>query len=161
LFSKVLFSVAIPPSSSVSSTSDAGAPRSTRARAETALVLLFITAIIAAGGAALYFVLTIAVHSDPAAVPSTAAGAAAARYPGAVDRATRLARSLVVKENLPDLSVAAAQHDVAHHLSGSRPRHCRDVQCVVRERRCPVGPRARRDVHDRCGRARSLTGHTF
>src|SRR3954463_6208587 len=58
-----------------------GAPRSTRARAEMALVLLFVAAIIVAGAAALYFVLTISGHSPPASRPSTAAGAPAAPPP--------------------------------------------------------------------------------
>jgi hypothetical protein len=61
-----------------------------------------------AGGAALYFVSTVSVHDDPATVPSTAAAAPAERYSGAVDEARRLARALVVGENLPGLSVAVA-----------------------------------------------------
>jgi len=84
------------------------ATRPKRVRAEAVLALLFTAAVIVAGGAALYFVFTMSVHSDPDAVPSTAAGAPAGRYSGPVDEARRLARALVVKENLPGLSVAVA-----------------------------------------------------
>jgi CubicO group peptidase (beta-lactamase class C family) len=87
---------------------DTGITRSTRLRAEPVLAILFTAAILAGGGAALYFVFTISVHSDAAAVPSNAAGVPAERYSGAVEEARRLARSLVVKENLPGLSVAVA-----------------------------------------------------
>jgi CubicO group peptidase (beta-lactamase class C family) len=79
-------------------------------RTEAALAVLFAAAIGLAGGAALYFVSTRSVHGDPAAVPSTPAAAPAERDSGAVDEARRLARSLVVDENLPGLSVAVA-HD--------------------------------------------------
>ena len=70
--------------------------------------MLFTAAILAGGGAVLYFVLTISVHSDAAAVPSKAAGVPDERYSHAVEEARRLARSLVVEENLPGLSVAVA-----------------------------------------------------
>src|SRR5437867_968763 len=81
----------------------------TRGRAEAALAVLFTAAIIVAGGAVLFFVFTISpVHTDPAAVPSTAAAAQAERYSGALEEARRLARSLLVEENLPGLSVAVA-----------------------------------------------------
>jgi serine beta-lactamase-like protein LACTB, mitochondrial len=74
------------------------------------LAVLFAAAIMLVGGAALFFVCTISpVHTDPAAVPSTAAAAQAERYSGAVEEARRLARSLLVEENLPGLSVAVAQ----------------------------------------------------
>ena len=80
--------------------------RSARARrAEEILALLFAAAVVVAGGAAIYFVSTISVHSDPAAVPSKAA-ATAERYASAVEEARRLARSLVVDQNLPGRSVA-------------------------------------------------------
>jgi serine beta-lactamase-like protein LACTB, mitochondrial len=88
--------------------SRSGQPTRSR-RAEGILAVLFAAAIIAAGGAALLFVYTISpVHSDPAAVPSMAATVSAGRYAGAVDEARRLARSLVVDENLPGFSVAVA-----------------------------------------------------
>jgi CubicO group peptidase (beta-lactamase class C family) len=70
--------------------------------------MLFTAAILVGGGAALYFVFTISVHSDAASVPSKAAGTPAERYARAVEEARQLARSLVVKENLPGLSVAVA-----------------------------------------------------
>lgn len=87
---------------------DTRATRSTRVRAEAVLAILFTAAILVGGGAALYFVLTISVHSDAAAVPSKTAGTPAERYARAVEEARQLARSLVVKENLPGLSVAVA-----------------------------------------------------
>ena len=45
--------------------------RSTRRRWEAALAVLFAVVTTVVGGGALYFVSTMAVHSDPAAVPST------------------------------------------------------------------------------------------
>ena len=80
----------------------------TRRRAEAALAVLFAAGILVVGGAALYFVFTISpVHTDSAAVPSTAS-AQEQRYSGALEEARRLARSLLVEENLPGLSVAVA-----------------------------------------------------
>ena len=79
----------------------ARAARSTRFRAEEALAVLFAAGIIIAGAAVLTFVYTISpVHTDPGAVPSMVAAAPAERYSGAVEEATRLARSLLVAENL-------------------------------------------------------------
>lgn len=72
------------------------------------LALLFVAVITLAGGGALYFVSTMAVHSDPAAVPSTP-GVHAERYSGAIDESRRLAHSLLLEENLPGLSVAVAR----------------------------------------------------
>jgi hypothetical protein len=63
-------------------------------RAEATLAILFATAIVLAGGAAIYFVATMSVHTGPEAVPSIVAAAPAARYAGAVDEARRLAREL-------------------------------------------------------------------
>lgn len=80
----------------------------TRKGVEAALALLFAAAILAAGGGVLHFFLTKDVHSTPEAVPSAVAGAPPARYAEAVEGARRLARSLVVDENLPALSVAVA-----------------------------------------------------
>ena len=100
-----------------------------------ALVLLFIGAIIVVGGAALYFVLTISVHSDPASVPSVSAVAPAARDAPAVEEARRLARALLVKENLPGLSVAVA---VDGAIAWSEGFGWADV-----EQRVPVTPRTR------------------
>jgi CubicO group peptidase (beta-lactamase class C family) len=81
---------------------------SRRWRAEAAIAILVTGVMILGTAAALYFVFTIPVHSDPAAVPSTAAGAPPERYSRPVDEARRLARSLLVEENLPGLSVAVA-----------------------------------------------------
>ena len=81
-----------------------------RSRAEATLAVLFAAAMILAGGAVAYFVSTISpVHTDPGAVPSTAAAEPAERDSGAVEEARRLARSLVVDENVPGLSVAVAK----------------------------------------------------
>jgi len=72
-----------------------------------AIAFLFAAAIIVVGGGAVFFVLTISpAFTDPAAVPSTAAATQPGRYSGAVDESRRLARALVVEENLPGLSVA-------------------------------------------------------
>ena len=81
----------------------------TRRGAEMAIAFLFAAAIIVVGGGAVFFVLTISpAFTDPAAVPSTAAATQPGRYSGAVDESRRLARALVVEENLPGLSVAVA-----------------------------------------------------
>ena len=80
----------------------------TRRRTEAAFAVLFAAAIMVVGAAAVYFVSTTAVHPDPAAVPSEAANTAAERYSGAVEESRRLARSRLVEENLPGLSVAVA-----------------------------------------------------
>jgi len=85
--------------------------RSTRRRAEAAVAFLFAGGITLAGVGVLVFFFTISpVHTDPGAVPSTAAAAPDERYSDAVEEARRLARALVVEENLPGLSVAVA-HD--------------------------------------------------
>jgi serine beta-lactamase-like protein LACTB, mitochondrial len=74
------------------------------------LALVFAVATVVVGGAALYFVATInPVHTDPAAVPSMAAAAPAERYLPPVGEARRLARELLVEENLPGLSVAVSR----------------------------------------------------
>jgi CubicO group peptidase (beta-lactamase class C family) len=83
-----------------------GGSRSTR-RGEEVLAILFGVAVLVAGGAGVYFVSTMSVHTEPAAVPSSP-GTVAERYSGAIDEARRLARTLVVEDNLPGLSVAAA-----------------------------------------------------
>lgn len=82
-----------------------------RSHAEGTLAVLFAAAMLVAGGAALYFVFTMSVHTDPGSVPSTAAPVPAGRHAAAVEEARRLARSLVVDENLPGLSVAVARDD--------------------------------------------------
>src|SRR5262245_25242539 len=79
-----------------------------RRHVELAVALGFAVAIVISG-AVLYFFHTInPVHTDPAAVPSTVAAAPAERYSAAVEEARSLARTLMVKENLPGLSVAVA-----------------------------------------------------
>jgi serine beta-lactamase-like protein LACTB, mitochondrial len=81
----------------------------TRWRAEAMLALLCAAIITFAGGGALYFASTMAVHSDPAAVPSTR-GVHAERYAGAIEESRRLAHALLLEENLPGLSVAVARN---------------------------------------------------
>lgn len=77
-------------------------------RAEATVAILLAVAIVVAGGAAIYFVATMSVHGDGAAVPSRAAALPVGRDSGAVEASRRLARALVVDENLPALSVAVA-----------------------------------------------------
>lgn len=81
---------------------------SSRWRVETALAGLFAVIVTVVGGAAVYFVSTIPVHTDPAAVPSTP-GVHAARYAGAIEQSRRLAHALLLEDNLPGLSVAVAK----------------------------------------------------
>jgi len=82
--------------------------RSTHWRAEAALALLFAVVLLVVGGRALWFASTRPVHEDAAVVPSTAAAAYSERYAGPVEESRRLARALVVGDNLPGLSVAVA-----------------------------------------------------
>jgi CubicO group peptidase (beta-lactamase class C family) len=63
----------------------------------------------AIAGRTFWFVSTMSVHPDPAAVPS-AAGASAAAYATAVDASRRVARETLLRENLPGLSVAVGSH---------------------------------------------------
>jgi CubicO group peptidase (beta-lactamase class C family) len=70
--------------------------------------VLLATAGTIAGAGALYFVSTMAVHSDPAAVSSTP-GVHVPRYADAIGEARRRALTLVVQDNLPGLSVAVAR----------------------------------------------------
>lgn len=105
----------------------------TRRGAETALAILFAVAILVIGGGALAFFLTISpAFTDPAAVPSTAAAMQSGRFSGAVDESRRLARSLIVNENLPGLSVAVA---VDGEIAWAEGFGWADV-----ERRAPVTP---------------------
>ena len=84
--------------------------RSHRWRVEAAVVVFFAIVIVVVGGAKLYFVSPMKpVHPDPAALPSMAADAVAGPHAGAVEEARRLARALLVAENLPSLSVAVAR----------------------------------------------------
>ena len=79
----------------------------TRWRAEALLAVLFGIVITVGGGGALWFFSAVPIHPDPAAVPSTA-GAHVERYSHAIEEGRRLARALVLNENLPGLSVAVA-----------------------------------------------------
>lgn len=79
-----------------------------RWRVEAALALCLAFVVTVAGGGALYFVATMAVHSDPATVPSTP-GVSDPRYAAAIDTSRRLAHALLLTENLPGLSVAVAR----------------------------------------------------
>src|SRR5678816_2381274 len=106
----------------------------TRRGAEMAIAFLFAGAIIVVGGGAVFFVLTISpAFTDPATVPSTAAATQPGQYSGAVDESRRLARALVVEENLPGLSLAVA---VDGELVWAEGFGWADV-----ERRAPVTPR--------------------
>jgi len=77
-------------------------------RSETVLALLSAIIIAVAGGGVVYFASTMAVHTDPSAVPSTP-GVHAERYSGAIEESRRLAHALLLKENLPGLSLAVAR----------------------------------------------------
>ena len=79
----------------------------TRWRAEALLAVLFGIVITIVAGVALWVFSAKPIHTDAAAVPSTV-GAHVERYSNAIDEGRRLARALVVKENLPGLSVAVA-----------------------------------------------------
>jgi CubicO group peptidase (beta-lactamase class C family) len=73
-------------------------------------VLAVLAAVIVtiAGGGVFYFVSTMAVHPDAAAVPSTP-GVHADRYSRAIEESRRLAHGLLLQDNLPGLSVAVAR----------------------------------------------------
>jgi serine beta-lactamase-like protein LACTB, mitochondrial len=85
--------------------------KSARRRAEAVLAVLVAGAavVLVVGAGVLYFGSIVdPVHTNPAAIPSAAADVDAGRYVAAVDEARRLARALLVEENLPGLSVAVA-----------------------------------------------------
>jgi CubicO group peptidase (beta-lactamase class C family) len=80
----------------------------TRWRAEAALALFF-AVVMVAGTGVLYFACTPdTVHTDSAAIRSAAADVDAGPHTGAVEEARRLARALLVEQNVPGLSVAVA-----------------------------------------------------
>jgi serine beta-lactamase-like protein LACTB, mitochondrial len=84
---------------------------SARRRGEAVLAALVAGAavVLVLGAAVLYFGSTVLpVHTTPEAIPSAAAGVDAGRYAAAVDEARRLARALLVAENLPGLSIAVS-----------------------------------------------------
>jgi serine beta-lactamase-like protein LACTB len=65
--------------------------------------------VLVVGAAVLYVGSTVhPVHPNPAAIPAAAADVGPGRYGAAVDEARRLARALLVEENLPGLSMAVA-----------------------------------------------------
>jgi hypothetical protein len=100
------------------------------------IAFLFAAAIIVVGGGALFFFLTISPgYSDPSAVPSTVAAQPPGRYSSAIDESKRLARALVVEENLPGLSVAVAVNGETVWAEGFGYANV--------ERRTPVTPRTR------------------
>ena len=85
--------------------------KSARRRGEAVLAALVAGAavVLVVGAGVLYVGSTVnPVHTNPAAIPSAAADVDAGRYVAAVDEARRLARALLVEENLPGLSVAVA-----------------------------------------------------
>jgi CubicO group peptidase (beta-lactamase class C family) len=84
---------------------------SSRRRTEAVLAVLVAGAamVLVVGAGVLYFGSTVdPVHTDPAEIPSAASDVGAGRHVTAVDEARRLARALLMKENLPGLSVAVA-----------------------------------------------------
>ena len=81
----------------------------TRWGVQAVLALLVGVIITLAGGAVFYFVSTMAVHPDPAAVPSTP-GVHTERYAAAIAESRRLARALLLQDNLPGLSVAVSRN---------------------------------------------------
>ena len=85
--------------------------RRTLGRTEIALAILFAVAIIAAGGIALFIVVSAPkpIYDDPAAIPSAAA-ASAHGYSNVVDEARRQTRELLTEDtSLHGLSVAVAK----------------------------------------------------
>ena len=83
----------------------------TRRGVEATLAILSAAVILVVGGIAVAVFVTISpVHSDAAAVPSTAAPIQPGPFVSAVDESRRLARALVVNENLAGLSVAVAHN---------------------------------------------------
>jgi CubicO group peptidase (beta-lactamase class C family) len=111
--------------------------RRTLGRTETALALLFAVAIIAAGSVALYIASTQSepLYTDPAAVPSAAAGASAGQHAKAVADAQRVTRAAIVEWNFPGLSVAVAKDGATVWAEG--------FGFADSERREPVTPRTR------------------
>jgi len=81
----------------------------TRWGVQAVLALLVGVIITLAGGAVFYFVSTMAVDPDPAAVPSTP-GVHTERYAAAIAESRRLARALLLQDNLPGLSVAVSRN---------------------------------------------------
>ena len=106
----------------------------TRSRAAAFVVVLGALVTVIAGGVAYWFLSAVPVHSNAAAVPS-AAGTQVDRYAAGIAEGRRLARELVVAENLPGLSIAVASDGA---IVWSEGFGWADV-----ERREPVTPRTR------------------
>jgi CubicO group peptidase (beta-lactamase class C family) len=84
---------------------------SRRWRLEAALAGVCALALLA-GAVVLYFALTASpMHTDPVAIPSRAVEVNAGPHASAVDESRRQARALLVKDDLPGLSVAVAIDD--------------------------------------------------
>jgi serine beta-lactamase-like protein LACTB, mitochondrial len=84
---------------------------STRRRTEVALALFAaagVVVVLVVAGGAVWFRLPTPVHEEATAVPSAVAAAPTDRYARPVEESRRLARALVVADNLPGLSVAVA-----------------------------------------------------
>ena len=88
-----------------------------RWRAETLLAIVFGIVITVVGGVALWVFSAKPIHHDAAAVPSIM-GVQVERYSNAIDEGRRLARALIVKENLPGLSVAVAAEGAVVWVEG-------------------------------------------
>ena len=102
---------------------------------EIAVALILTVAIVILGGVGYFFLTINPVHTDPAVVPSTVAAAPAERYAGAVEKARSLVRALLVRENLPGISVAVAIDGEIVWAEGFGFANV--------ERRVPVTPRTR------------------
>jgi len=82
--------------------------KATRWRVEAAFAVLVAAVMLIVGAGILRRMSARPIHEDPAAVPSTPAAARSDKYQGPVEDSRRLARALVVDDNLPGLSVAVA-----------------------------------------------------
>lgn len=80
-----------------------------RFKIEAILAGVFALLIVAVGAGAFYFVATMSVHSSPETLPSRAEGEPPPSLAATVMSARQLARSAVVEQNLPSLSVAVAK----------------------------------------------------
>ena len=103
---------------------------------EITLAVLFAGALLAVGGAAIYFIATInPVHPDPAAIPSNAADVDPGPYASAFEKGRVAARELLTTENLPGLSIAVASNGAIVWAEGFGFANI--------EKRLPVTPRTR------------------
>jgi CubicO group peptidase (beta-lactamase class C family) len=82
--------------------------RSTRWRIEAALAALFALVMTLVGAGTFWYFSVRSVHGDPGDIPSSVSVANTERYGGAIEEGRRLARALLVEDNLPALSVAVA-----------------------------------------------------